>query len=447
MTSVFIVLRRVCYLLLLTHFAFAQKKPNIIMILVDDMGWGEVGVYGSKYCQTPHLDALAKQGLKFNSFYANSTVCSPTRAALLSGKYPDLVGVPGVIRGNTLNSWGYFNPKVKTLPQLLKSAGYHTAMVGKWHLGLEPENHPNERGFMHFHGFLEDMMDDYYTHLREGKNWMRLNKQVVDPKGHATDVFTDWAIEYLDNQKKSTQPFFLYLAYNAPHFPMQPPREWLDKIKKRNPNLTEKRALLTALIEHLDDNIGRVMAALQKNNQADNTLIVFSSDNGGLLSTEADNGPWKGGKQTMYEGGLRVPTMAVWKNKIVPNAQTNTPGLMMDLLPTFCEVAGITPPKDIDGKSLLSTMLGKSVSSFDRMVFWMRREGGAEYGGQDYYGMRDGQWKLVQNNPFEPFQLFDMSVDSLETNDLKKTNKEIYESLSRKMRLHLQKVGSVQWQK
>ncbi|MEZ4904892.1 MAG: sulfatase-like hydrolase/transferase [Spirosomataceae bacterium] len=153
-------------------------------------------------------------------------------------------------------------------------------MVGKWHLGLEPENHPNRRGFTHFHGFLEDMMDDYYTHLREGKNWMRRNGQEVNPQGHATDIFSDWAIDYLNTQKKSTQPFFLYLAYNAPHFPVQPPQAWLEKVKKRNPNLTEKRAKLTALIEHLDDSIGKVLAALRQNGQADNTLIVFSSDNG-----------------------------------------------------------------------------------------------------------------------------------------------------------------------
>lgn len=439
-------IRHCCFLLFFTSSAFSQQKPNIVMILVDDMGWGEVGIYGSHYCQTPHLDDLAKQGMRFTNFYANSTVCSPTRAALMTGRYPDLVGVPGVIRGNVENSWGYFSPKAVTLPQALKTAGYRTAMVGKWHLGLEPENHPNRRGFTHFHGFLEDMMDDYYTHLREGKNWMRLNGQVIDPPGHATDLFTQWAIEYLNTQKKSSNPFFLYLAYNAPHFPVQPPREWLEKVKKRNPNLSEKRAKLTALIEHLDESIGKVMEALRQNGQADNTLIVFSSDNGGLLSDEADNGIWKGGKQTMYEGGIRVPTIAVWKNKIIAGTKTDFRALTMDLFPTFCEAAGTKPPQTVDGHSFLSLLLGQPQTALNRTAFWVRREGGA-YGGQEYYAVREGNWKLLQNTPFEPFQLFDMAKDSLETTDVSTAQKAIYEALGKKLRRHIQKAGTVNWQK
>ncbi|AEI49244.1 sulfatase family protein [Runella slithyformis] len=439
-------IRHCCFLLFFTSSAFSQQKPNIVMILVDDMGWGEVGIYGSHYCQTPHLDNLAKQGMRFTNFYANSTVCSPTRAALMTGRYPDLVGVPGVIRGNVENSWGYFSPKAVTLPQVLKTAGYRTAMVGKWHLGLEPENHPNRHGFTHFHGFLEDMMDDYYTHLREGKNWMRLNGQVIDPSGHATDLFTQWAIEYLNTQKKNPQPFFLYLAYNAPHFPVQPPREWLEKVKKRNPNLSEKRAKLTALIEHLDESIGKVMEALRQNGQADNTLIVFSSDNGGLLSDEADNGIWKGGKQTMYEGGIRVPTIAVWKNKIIPGTKTDFRALTMDLFPTFCEAAGTKPPQAVDGHSFLSLLLGQPQTALNRTAFWVRREGGA-YGGQEYYAVREGNWKILQNTPFEPFQLFDMAKDSLETTDVSIAQKAIYEALGKKLRKHIQKAGAVNWQK
>jgi arylsulfatase A-like enzyme len=439
-------IRHCCFLLFLTSSAFSQQKPNIVMILVDDMGWGEVGVYGSNYCQTPHLDNLAKQGMRFTNFYANSTVCSPTRAALMTGRYPDLVGVPGVIRGNVENSWGYFSPKAVTLPQALKTAGYQTAMVGKWHLGLEPENHPNRRGFTHFHGFLEDMMDDYYTHLREGKNWMRLNGQVIDPQGHATDLFTQWAIDYLNTQKKNPNPFFLYLAYNAPHFPVQPPQEWLEKVKKRNPNLSEKRAKLTALIEHLDECIGKVMEVLRQNGQAENTLIVFSSDNGGLLSDEADNGNWKGGKQTMYEGGIRVPTIAVWKNKIKADTKTDFQALTMDLLPTFCEAAGAKLPQSVDGNSFLSVLLGQPKTNLNRTTFWVRREGGA-YGGQEYYAVREGNWKLLQNTPFEPFQLFDMAKDSLETTDVRTANKAIYEALGKRLRSHIQKAGAINWQK
>jgi arylsulfatase A-like enzyme len=276
---------------------------------------------------------------------------------------------------------------------------------------------------------------------------MRLNQQTVDPKGHATDIFTDWAIDYLNTHKKNSKPFFLYLAYNAPHFPVQPPQDWLEKVKKRNPNLSEKRAKLTALIEHLDDCIGKLMEVLRQNGQADNTLIVFSSDNGGLLSDEADNGIWKGGKQMMYEGGIRVPTIAVWKDKIKANTETNHRALTMDLFPTFCEAAGAKVPTFIDGSSILSVMLGHSqTSSSPKTAIWVRREGGA-YGGQEYYALRDGNWKIVQNTPFEPFQLFDMSKDSLETTDVRKDNKPIFETLEKKMRSHVQKAGAINWQK
>ena len=228
-----------------------MRRPNVIIILADDLGAGDLACCGAKDMQTPHLDRLFASGMRFTNFYANSCVCSPTRAALLSGRYPDLVGVPGVIRTHREDSWGYLSPSAVLLPKLLKDAGYRTAIVGKWHLGLESPNLPNERGFEHFHGFLGDMMDDYITHLRHGKNYLRLNDQEIEPKGHATDLFTTWACDFLKEQKPE-RPFFLYLAYNAPHAPIQPPDEWLEKVKKRQPDLDAKRAKLVALIEHLD---------------------------------------------------------------------------------------------------------------------------------------------------------------------------------------------------
>ncbi len=186
---------------------------------------------GLPTCRTPHIDSLVAAGMRFDTFYANCSVCSPTRASLLSGRYPELVGVPGVIRTHAENSWGYLARDAVLLPAVLHARGYATAMVGKWHLGLETPNLPNDRGFAWFRGYLGDMMDDYYTHRRHGINYMRSDTQEIDPQGHATDLFTMWTCQYLHRAAEKDQPFLLYLAYNAPHDPIQPPDEWLAKVR------------------------------------------------------------------------------------------------------------------------------------------------------------------------------------------------------------------------
>jgi len=277
------------------------SKTNILLILVDDLGYGDLSSYGTTDLQTPNIDKLVTKGVRFNNFYANCPVCSPTRASILTGCYPDKVGVPGVIRTHKSDNFGYLSPHATLLPTMLKKVGYHTAIIGKWHLGLESPNTPNERGFDFFHGFLGDMMDDYNTHRRHKINYMRLNDKEIDPKGHATDLFTNWSIDYLKERSKSKQPFFLYLAYNAPHTPIQPPADWVKRVKKREPGISDKRAELAAFIEHLDDGIGKVIQSLKENKLYENTLIVFTSDNGGLLRVGANNGDLRDGKQSMYE--------------------------------------------------------------------------------------------------------------------------------------------------
>ncbi|MEL6896684.1 MAG: sulfatase-like hydrolase/transferase, partial [Planctomycetota bacterium] len=232
-----------------------DKRPNMLFILADDLGYGDVGCYGAPDVRTPHLDALAAQGLQMTQMRSNCTVCSPTRAAILSGRYADRAGVPGVIRTNAESNFGYFAPNLNTVTDRFRQAGYETAAIGKWHLGLRSPNLPNERGFDHFHGFLGDMMDDYYTHLRGGKNFMRLNQETINPQGHASDLFSQWSIDYLRerDQSPNPKPFFLYLAYNAPHFPIQPPDRWLQRVRDREPSIPMARALNVALVEHLDD--------------------------------------------------------------------------------------------------------------------------------------------------------------------------------------------------
>ncbi|MCA9023084.1 MAG: sulfatase-like hydrolase/transferase, partial [Planctomycetaceae bacterium] len=380
-------------------------RPNILVILVDDLGYGDLSSYGATDLKSPHIDGLLNRGMKFSNFYANCPVCSPTRAALLTGHYQDMVGVPGVIRTHPENSWGYLKPSAVTLADVFQKAGYQTAIIGKWHLGLESPNTPNERGFDLFRGFLGDMMDDYYQHRRHNVNYMRYNQKTVDPQGHATDLFTDWTCEYLKAQAKSESPFFLYLAYNAPHTPIQPPQDWLDKVKQREAGIDDNRAKLVALIEHLDAGIGKVVQTLDETGLSDNTLIVFSSDNGGQLSAGANNGALRDGKQSMYEGGLKVPTGVVWKNHIAPQSETKFMAMSMDIFPTVCEASGITVPADLDAVSFLPTLQGKQQQTLRAHWFFRRREGGNRYGGKTIEAVRSGQWKLLQNSPFEPLEL------------------------------------------
>jgi arylsulfatase A-like enzyme len=416
------------------------------MILADDLGRGEYSAFGTPELRTPHIDRLFREGMAFDNFYANSCVCSPTRAALLTGCHPDRVGVPGVIRDVPADSWGYLAPQAVLLPKLLKEAGYHTAHVGKWHLGYETPNTPNDRGFAFFHGFLGDMMDDYWTHLRHGHNFLRRNAEVITPAGHATDLFSDWACEYLTERARAPEPFFLYLAYNAPHDPIQPPPDWLEKVRQREPQLSEKRAKLVALIEHLDAGIGRVLDQLDRTGLAANTLVVFTSDNGGVLNYEARNGPWRSGKTHMYEGGLRVPFAARWPGKIAPGSHADRSALSMDLFPTVLAAAGLPAPAGIDGVGFLPTLLGQNSPVPARDLYFVRREGGLAYGGKTIEALRRGDWKLVQDSPFAPLELYNLANDPQEANNVAKQAPKVFQELSAALREQVQRGGQVPWQ-
>jgi arylsulfatase A-like enzyme len=422
-----------------------DPQPNIVLIMVDDLGYGDLASYGAPDMQTPHIDGLMSKGLRFDQFYANCTVCSPTRASLITGLYPDKAGVPGVIRQTPDDSWGFFDPEAVTLPQMLKQAGYHTALVGKWHLGLKSPNTPNERGFDFFHGFLGDMMNDYYNHLRMGKNWMRRNEEVITPDGHATNIFSDWAIAYINERSSDKdKPFFLLLTYNAPHFPIQPPKEWFEKVKAREPELDNKRAANVALIEHLDDQIGRVLRTIDEAGIAENTLIIFTSDNGGALGYAQRNLPLKGGKQDHWEGGLRVPTCVVWPGRIKPG-RSDELGMTMDLYPTLCDIAGVTIDHPIDGQSLAPIWLNGGKGDPQRVMIWVRREGGDTYMGQAYYAIRKGTWKMLQNQPDEPMRIVDLEADPQEASPKPATGP-VAQDLKSLLRLHIQEAGKVPWQ-
>jgi len=418
----------------------------VIIVLADDLGYGDLSCYGAKDVQSPNIDRLVAEGMRFDYFRANSCVCSPTRAALLTGRYPERVGVPGVIRTHPADSWGHLAPQAVLLPQELKQAGYTSALVGKWHLGLASPNTPNDRGFDHFHGFLGDMMDSYLTHRRHGINYMRLNQEEVDPPGHATELFTNWACDYLRGQVRTGRPFFLYLAYNAPHGPIEPPPEWLQKVTQREPGLTPKRAKLVALVEHMDAGIGRVLATLKESGLEQTTLVIFTSDNGGDLGAGASCGVLRSGKGTMYEGGLRVPFVARWPGRIKAGSRSEAPAVTMDIFPTVLEAAGIKPSGRIEGLSLLPLLLGRVVELPARDLFFTRREGGNAFGGKTIDAVIRGDWKLLQNTPFTPLELYNLRADPQEKENQVAREKKIVQQMSAALREQIQRGGAVPWQ-
>ncbi len=409
----------------------SSGQPNILMILTDDQGYGDVSYTGfAADLKTPSIDSLAAQGMHFNNFYANSNVCSPTRAALLTGRFPALVGVPGTVARDPDSNMGNFSPTGPTLPELLKTAGYNTGMVGKWHLGdhkgENPKNLPLRRGFDYFQGFV-GAAGDYYTHDGSkfgwpGSNLMMRNETVLDPASlrdiHMTDLFTQWSKEYIQSQQDVEQPFMLYLAYSAPHDPIQPPQAWLDKVLTRQPGINPDRAKLVALIEHMDDSIGQVIQTLKDTGKYDNTLIIFSSDNGGYLRFNANNGPYRGGKLDFYEGGIRVPMLAVWPGMIEPGTQSEEVALTMDLYPTMAEAAGASITHLIEGQSILPMLRGQDSQRAPRNLVFENRSTIKPTKWQTHYAVRSKDWKLVQNGPGGSFELFDLSIDPLETHNL-----------------------------
>jgi arylsulfatase A-like enzyme len=426
--------------------AAADRPPNVVLILADDLGYGDLACYGAKDIKTPHIDALVAAGMRFDRFYANCPVCSPTRASILTGRYPDLVGVPGVIRTDPSDNWGKLTRSAVLLPAVLKKKGYESAIIGKWHLGLKSPDTPLDRGFDVFQGFLGDMMDDYFTHRRHNINYMRDRDREIDPEGHATDLFTQWAVSYVREKRASDRPFFMYLAYNAPHVPLQPVEARLKRLLEREPGIDPKRARLAAQIEHLDEGVGNVIAALKETGAYQNTLVIFTSDNGGQASAGASTGGLRGSKENVYEGGIRVPCCVEWPGKIASGSRTDRSALSMDLFPTVCAIVGIEPGGEVDGESLLPTLLGQSPAESKRDLFWTRREGNDAYMGKTIWAIRRGEWKLLQNTPTAPFELYNLRDDPLERNNLASKERAVYRELAKALRDRIRRGGAVPWQ-
>lgn len=368
-----------------------NKRPNIILIMADDLGYGSLGCYGNKDIQTPNIDLLAANGMRFTDFHSNGSVCSPTRAALLTGRYPqrcewvsdeELSPVFQEQRKNNPSqrwAWGISTNEI-TIAGLLRQAGYRTAMVGKWHLGYDFKFHPMNYGFDEFRGFVGGNVD-YYTHvalygLKEPDWWN--GKNIENEAGYTTDLLTKYATDFISRQTPD-QPFFLYLPHGAPHNPWQA----RDSGKNKSPQEAYKD-----MIEVLDESVGKVRGALRKYGFDMNTLLIFCSDNGAQAPKGVKaNTPLQGIKGDMKEGGHRVPFIATWPG-IIPTAKTNSNTVMtMDFFPTFLKLAGAKTPENhpIDGIDIMP-VLKKNSKNTERTLHW-------RFG--DAWAVRKGPWKLI----------------------------------------------------
>jgi arylsulfatase A-like enzyme len=404
-------------MLLLALLLAAQERPHIVCVLADDLGWKDVGWHGSEI-RTPNLDRLAAGGARLEQFYAQP-VCSPTRAALLTGRYPIRYGLQReVIRPNA--RYG-LSLEERTLPQALQEAGYATAMFGKWHLGsFDPAYWPTSRGFERWTGNLFGAMD-YFTHVRDGKDdWYRDGKPVKE-EGYATRLLAKGAVDFL-RAHDSSKPLFLYLPFTATHAPHQAPEEEIEKYKDIQ---DRERRIKAAMTSCLDAAVGEIVAELERKGMREKTLILFSSDNGGPLKGGAsDNGPYRAGKGTLYEGGVRVAALANWPGKIRAGSVVNEPLHVTDLYPTLLKLAGapLEQPKPLDGRDAWATIAEGKPSAREEILHNVEPSRGA---------LRRGPWKLhVQGTSTE---LYNIDEDPYEKKDVAAANPEKVAELRRRL--------------
>jgi arylsulfatase A len=414
--------------------ANGARRPNIVLILADDLGYGSLGCYGHRDIRTPHIDMLAAGGLRFTDFHSNGAMCTPTRAALMTGRYPQRCAwVPDEALSPVFRKQRQENPAQRwawgisadelTLPKLLGQAGYRTALIGKWHLGYDREFHPMNRGFREFRGFVGGGVDHHghiATHGTGEPDWWD-QRELRKEEGYTTDLLTRHGVEFI--ARHHARPFFLYLAHAAPHSPWQ----------GRDP-LVRKPAAETyrEMIEVLDESVGAIVGALRKHQLEKDTLVVFCSDNGTQAPPGfAANGPLVGRKGSMSEGGHRVPCIASWPGVIPSGGTSDEVAMTMDFLPTFANLAGAEIPKGhvIDGVDLMPVLRnGRALSA--RTLHW--RHGGA-------WAVRRGPWKLTGSGRVAR-SLVNLAEDLPEKHNLIETKPDIAADL---MKLHEQWVNEV----
>jgi arylsulfatase A-like enzyme len=405
--------------------AQGNSKPNVVLIITDDLGWADIGANGATDIRTPSIDSLARDGIRLTDFYSNGVTCSPTRAGLISGRYQQRFGIeaplpsagaPGGDRGLRANG--------HSLPQLLKNNGYATALIGKWHLGYRPEQSPNAHGFEYFFGFKSGF-HDYYTHNGgDGTPDLWENEQPIERPGYTTDLLTERAVRFIE--ESAGEPFFLDLSYNAPHWPYQVPGT--PSVAPNNARhvfaqdpAAPTRADYAAMVEHVDRGVGQILAALDRRGIADDTIVIFTNDNGGEWLSS--NQPLTGRKWMVWEGGIRVPALVRWRNRIPAGKVSGQVGITMDLTASILAATG-TPVPDaakLEGMNLLPVWEG-SAPEFERTLFWRVRVPTRQQA-----AVRRGDWKLVSDAGHT--YVFNVRDDASENHDLANRRQDIAQAL------------------
>lgn len=427
--NIALVLKTFCLLVTFTGIALglpAQSKPNLIIILTDDQGYADVGFNGCEDIPTPNIDTIAANGVRFTNGYVTHPVCGPSRAGLLTGRYQGRFGF------NTNPSVDPDNPNVgipheeKNIAEVLEGVGYTSAIVGKWHMGSHPDHHPLNRGFDYFYGFLTGGHDYFPESLtvpdlhavKKDWEWYRTRLmedfERVDADEYLTDELTNAAVAFINRAASEDKPFFLYLAYNAPHTPLQATDEYLARF----PHIeNEKRKTYAAMVSSVDDGVGRVLDALQQNDITDDTIVFFLSDNGGASKNAANNRPLRGYKSDYFEGGIRVPFAMQWPATVPGGMDYDEPILSLDMLGT---IVGITdaqtdPERPLDGVNLIPYLTGDATGVPHEKLFWRNP-------GTQAMAARVEDMKLVANKNREKqgYRLYNLEADLSEKKDLSK---------------------------
>jgi arylsulfatase A-like enzyme len=398
----------------------AAARPNVVMIVADDLGWNDVGYHGSEI-RTPNLDALAGSGVMLEHYYV-WPVCSPTRTALLTSRNPSRFDILGAIGGRSEQAL----PRgTITLADVLKGQGYATAITGKWHLGLRPEVGPRQYGFDYTYGYLHGQVDPFTHRYKIGDPTWHENDQFRDESGHATDLIAAAAVRWIETPR--TSPFFLYVAFSVPHTPLNEEAEW---VKPYETAISEpSRRLFAAAVTHMDAAIGRIVVALDRTGRRDQTMILFTSDNGGQKNQPAseeyegrypafpvlgNNRPLRGWKGDLYEGGIRVPGFANWPGRLAPR-KVDAVLSGLDWLPTLAALTGAKAPQDAhwEGTDIWPLLTGATTTTTtsSRVLYWKTPQ---------HFGVREGDWKLIvpRRKGSVTEQLFNLATDPLETTDL-----------------------------
>ena len=409
------------------HLSIAQPgKPNIIYIMTDDLGYADLSCYGRKDYQTPNLDKLASQGVKFMNAYSAAPVCTPSRVAFMTGRYPARtpVGIHEPLEWSTKDSMMGLSPDVPSIATLLKQNGYKTYLVGKWHLGFKPQFNPLKNGYDYFFGFHGGGIDYISHNDPKGNNDLYENYSPIKKNGYLTDIWSDKVIEIIN--KPDTRPFFLTIMFNAPHWPWQGPTDkvYPDTLRWQMGGSSQ---IYAAMMKSLDDAVGSIINALDKKSFSKNTIVIFTSDNGG--EKFSDMGIYKGKKMELWEGGIRVPAIIRWPQKIKPNTITNQVATTMDWTATILSLTGSKASSKfpLDGINVMPLITGKS-KEVDRTLYWRISQR------RDHKAMRDGKWKYMKDEKANEY-LFDLSIDPQEKNNVKEQMDTLFNSLKKKYQL------------